>query len=985
VRRHPFVLAWALTCAALLAAEPADAGRRRANHEAIGFQSFTSPQASPIVLSPDGAFVYVANTTSNTVDVIATSTNAKLDTVAVGVEPVGLAVRPDGLELWVSNHLSDSVSVIDTDPGSASYRQVVETVQSLDANGVTRFDEPVGIAFREDGARAYVALSSSNQVAVVDAATYQVTGFLNIRAQEPRALAVRNGLLYVAAFESGNQSEISACGGVTGNNIPGHQCSLGLSQLFEFVTNPNIPNATKNIVIDPQVPDRDLFVFDTTTNAEIAAVTAVGTLLYGLAVDSTGRAFVSVTDARNRINGNEGKNLIDLANRMFLNQLSGVSCTGGGCGSVTRFDLEPLPPTNPAPGAELATPYGIAVSGDDTTLVVSAAGTSRVFTANAATGAVRDVLDVGSIPKGVALRSAAGTGAPETAWVLNTLANTVSVLDVSNPDAIALVKTIAVGNDPTPDAVRRGRIAFNNAFASSSGTFSCESCHPDGNTDQLIWRIGGACFFDNDSGTCSQDDEPRTTMPIRGLKHTIPLHWDGTLGDPFGGPNGAISNEGTEPASCTLGDADGDHDCFVDLVLGSLSGVMCDQAGDCPPGGNELSAQEIDDMAFFLAAVSYPPARSRRLDDTLSKLSDPTPVQMGSITVSALEGFKDFFMNQQGGSPGNPDTCADSNAGCHELPLGASTNSETLQGFDAPTMRGMTDRFLQFSLGPTNAEEILVLANAGLDLRPLVEIVAPPLEAPLQWDPNQGFREVTTFGAAFLAFDAVYGMRPLNSFQMFEEASTGYSGATARQVTLNTATAGLSATNDLVTRLETADARGVVNLRASGLRNGAPILLSYRGETGGTTYKDASVELSHAQLLAEAQAGTLLVTLTAHLRSAAADPQPLISPNGVGNGTTGDPPLPNLSSGGSSDPPAFSVFGTDVMSAARIFVDGAPATGATLGCSAGVSGAFCNEGAVSIDLLVKPASGTHVLQVQNPSGRLSNEMPFCVGSAGGCV
>jgi YVTN family beta-propeller protein len=86
----------------------------------------------------------------------------------------------------------------------------------------------VGVAFREDGARAYVALSSTNQIAVVDTATYQVTSFLNVRAQEPRALAVRGGLLYVAAFESSNKSEMSACGGLTGNNIPGHQCSLGL-------------------------------------------------------------------------------------------------------------------------------------------------------------------------------------------------------------------------------------------------------------------------------------------------------------------------------------------------------------------------------------------------------------------------------------------------------------------------------------------------------------------------------------------------------------------------------------------------------------------------------------------------------------------------------------------------------------------------------------------------------------------------------------
>ena len=46
---HPGVLAWALVCAALALPDPAGAGRRRpAVHEAAGFQSFTSPQASPI-------------------------------------------------------------------------------------------------------------------------------------------------------------------------------------------------------------------------------------------------------------------------------------------------------------------------------------------------------------------------------------------------------------------------------------------------------------------------------------------------------------------------------------------------------------------------------------------------------------------------------------------------------------------------------------------------------------------------------------------------------------------------------------------------------------------------------------------------------------------------------------------------------------------------------------------------------------------------
>ena len=102
--------------------------------------------------------------TSALVGLVSTSLLHEQKQVEVGLEPVSLAVRPDGLELWVSNHVSDSVSVIDSDPLSPTYHEVIATIQDLDAEGVTRFDEPVGVAFASS-AKAYVALSSSNEIA----------------------------------------------------------------------------------------------------------------------------------------------------------------------------------------------------------------------------------------------------------------------------------------------------------------------------------------------------------------------------------------------------------------------------------------------------------------------------------------------------------------------------------------------------------------------------------------------------------------------------------------------------------------------------------------------------------------------------------------------------------------------------------------------------------------------------------------------------
>ena len=1004
-----------VTTAAVLAvglvslAGAASAGRPRIS-EPVGFQLFESPQVNPLAISADGSEVYVAHTTANVVGVINTALNWEVTTIPVGVDPVSVALRPGVNELWVSNHVSDTVSVIDVDPNSPTRYRVIDTIQSIDANKVTQFDEPVGIAFTADGTRAFVALSSRNQIAVIDANARTVTGSINVKAQEPRAIAVRNGLLYVAAFESGNQTQLSGC--ASGSTLPAappnpaEACTLHPNpDLVNFATNPNLPGRTKNIALDGAIPDRDLFVYDVSTLAQKGVVTGMGTLLYGVAVSSSGRAFVTATDARNHVNGLNGQVLAGLGNRTFNNRVAAATCTSTGCGTATIQDLEPGTPTQ---ATALATPYGVALSGDDSTLFVTAAGSSRLATLRASDLSLRWATDLGTgptlhvqIPRGLAVLSD-GNGKPLTAYVLNTLDNSVAVVNVTNSNppsgtgtAPSVTATIALSGDKTPAAVRRGRIVFNSAFASTSGTFSCASCHPDGNTDQLLWRIGGACQLSGCTG-----DEPRTTMPVRGLKNTLPLHWDGTLGDPFGGGNGAVGLNGSGGTDCTLTQGPGgDHACFRDLINASNSGVMCDQSGSCPAGGLLLTEQQKDDEATYLANVSYPPARSRRMDDTLSTPASPVPVPNGdgsasSTTASALKGFKDFFTDQGGlgNLVGNPDTCADSDAGCHQLPLTNGTNSQTLNGFDVPTMRGLTDRFVQFSLAPTAPEGILTQANSSTQITVQgVNVNVSALEAPIQWDPTQGFREITTFGAAFLIFQPVYGTRPLNMFQMFEEAnSMGFSGAQARQVELNVRTtsgANLTDVNNWLTVLETADKNGLVNLRADGVRNGFQVGLSFANNTYTEDY--GSYSLTRAQLIGEAQAGTTTVTLTAALRpnwGTDNGPQPLLGLATTGtNGVTGDPPIPVIASGSASNPPPITLVGTDVRSDATLFIDGAPITG-TLSCLAGTNGAFCVNGNVSIDLnpSLSLSLGLHLLQVQNPAGPLSEELPICVGAKANC-
>ena len=328
-------------------------------------------------------------------------------------------------------HISDRVSVIDTDPDSPTLHHVIATVQSVDPVGFsTDFDEPVGIAFASNQ-KAYVSLGPDNEIAVVDVGSYAVTGRLPIRAQEPRAIAVRDGRLYVIAFESNNQSQLSGC---TQEKIDGDTYTF---DAVEHVFNNNNVlslNYEADIIKNPLVPDRDLFVFDTATDQLVATVNTVGTLLYGLAVDGNGRVFVVQADARNDENGRARtlqEGLVEMENRAFFNRITRVDCQSN-CGAPEFFDLEPLPPVHPDEGMALATPFGIQISEDDSTLVATAAGSNKLVTIDPDTGAILDRVDVGDIPRGIALQSTE-QGAPSTAWVLNVGDNSVAIVDVSAP------------------------------------------------------------------------------------------------------------------------------------------------------------------------------------------------------------------------------------------------------------------------------------------------------------------------------------------------------------------------------------------------------------------------------------------------------------------------------------------------------------------------------------------------------------------------
>ncbi len=855
-------------------------------------------------------------------------------------------------QIFVTNHVSDTIAVV-----SRSTLAVVQTIQQLDASGVSETDEPVGVAFAGSN-QAFVTLDHPNQILKltpdgggqwqIAASTPSVpAGSTNppangFTAQAPRALAVSNGRLYVAAFESGNQSEFPSCGsgGAVNYDPNGHggdgtgcEFPLNFNNLLNFATNPNIGG---EVVHNPSIPDRDLFVYDTNLD-KIATVQGLGTLLYGVtAVGDT--VYVTNTDARNKLDG-----LDALEGRMFENRLAILACNAGGCSLTANLDLD----LNGL-GVPVPTPYGIAASADGQTLVASVAGSDGVpadlgdpstvdvdipglVTLDAA-GNVLGHVQTGAIPQGVALLSDAG-GAAAKAFVLNTVDSTLSVVDVSSPAAPTVLHTITVGADPTPLAVKNGRILFSSARASTNGTFSCESCHPNANIDQVDWTINTAL---GPQDNCNGNDvcpEPRSTMPVRGLRDTLPLHWAGNLADPFPGAGSGPPEDPVAP-DCSLA-ADGEVGCIRHLVDASLSGVMCDPSV-CPVGPNAqlgaLDDAERDEMAAFLAAVAFPPSPERRPDDVLS--------------TTALAGVDDFFTNQGGlgQAVGQAATCANAPGGCHALPLTVATNSPVVGGFDAPSIRGLWDRFITFSNGITSTEKHL--SSQGFD----------PKQA--------GMSEFGSLAATFPGlFTLVYNVPVTNIWAYINEMSVGLPGLTGRQVSLTPDNENDPATGAALATIESAASEGRITAVAT------LGVLEWRF-TDGQWLPNRGPGLSTAALRQLGAASNAPVTVTAMLPenmvAGGAARQPLLS-------VPGTPNLPVVNGGTLS----FAVTGSYVDPAASVWVDGVRCPG----CSLSVNGATTT---ITLDAAPAP-NGVHVIQVHNPAAFSSNELPICVGaSLAGC-
>jgi YVTN family beta-propeller protein len=115
-----------------------------------------------VVVSPNGAYVYVAASYDNTVlEFDARNvTRGALRTIPVGNRPVGISIRPDGAVAYTANALGNSVTAIDVS-------QNPPAIYSLSlVNEKHTNPRPLGIALDATGTRAYVSLGGDNSYVI---------------------------------------------------------------------------------------------------------------------------------------------------------------------------------------------------------------------------------------------------------------------------------------------------------------------------------------------------------------------------------------------------------------------------------------------------------------------------------------------------------------------------------------------------------------------------------------------------------------------------------------------------------------------------------------------------------------------------------------------------------------------------------------------------------------------------------------------------
>jgi YVTN family beta-propeller protein len=212
--------------------------------------------------------------------------------------------------------------------------------------------------------------------------------------------------------------------------------------------------------------------------------------------------------------------------------------------------------------------------GEQIWVVNAASNDVSVIDLNTGTGVAH--IEVGDNPRGIILSSD-----DNTAYVNNTLAGTISVIDTAT---YIVTATIPVTRIPLPPLLLEGKKLFHTSDdprLSKDQWIACNTCHFEGEHDGRTWFFGFA--------------GPRNTTGLFGMIETYPLRWSGEWDE------SADSEFANRKENFGSGLIDGEMNC-------SLNPADC--VNHLP---NQGRSYDLDALAAFMDSLEIPlsPAHTR--------------------------------------------------------------------------------------------------------------------------------------------------------------------------------------------------------------------------------------------------------------------------------------------------------------------------------------------------------------------------------------
>ncbi len=418
--------------------------------------------------------------------------------------PLEMLFSRDGRRLYVLCQGSDQVRVLDP----ATYREI----QRIPTGHIPR-----GMALSSDGARLYVTNSWDDTLSVIDAGSLDVVATWPVSAEPSSVFEDRAGQhLFVANRISNDIAVLNAKTGEEEKRLAGGR-GASYSAPSPDGARLYVTHVYPNLAARRAVPESEITVIDMARAVVVDRIPLHGVAHgFHIAFSADGRLGVAAAL--------HPKNLIPLAH---------LEHGGAFADSLVLFgaDIGLTPIEVPLDELEryAARPFAVAIAPDKSRLYVTSGSSESVTVVDiskllrfvhthrspfvtdlsASASYVATRIGVGNDPRGLAF-----SGDGKQLLVANRLDDTISVIDTRTS---RVSSTISLESPRQISVLRHGERTFYTARYSFQGQIACANCHIDSTFDGLTWDLEpdgfGRDIVDN--------------RPIEDLKGTEPYKWNG--------------------------------------------------------------------------------------------------------------------------------------------------------------------------------------------------------------------------------------------------------------------------------------------------------------------------------------------------------------------------------------------------------------------------------------------------------------------------